>query len=188
MPKNFPQRPWFLGVVLICIGTLFILDEIGIFRFSWPLILIVIGIAIFAGAGTGRRRDSVFPSSLLILLGFSFLIQQSHLFYWGFADGWPLYMLSVGLAFIFAYLAQTHKGTGLLIPGGILTVLGTLFLLAENRIIDWHGLWHVFNWWPVVLIALGIWLLVRKNPVKNEDKKDADVENRYGKADDKNEQ
>jgi len=186
MPKSNPHRPWFLGITLICIGALFILNKADIFSFSWPLILIVIGIAIFAGASPGKRRDSVFPSSLLVLLGLSFLIQQSHWFYRGFADGWPLFMISVGLAFIFAYLAQTNKGTGLLIPGGILTGLGTLFLLAENRIIDWHGLWKIFNWWPVILIVLGLWLLLRKNPSKKTDKNESPGENRYGKDSDEN--
>jgi hypothetical protein len=41
----------------------------------------------------------------------------------------------------------------------ILIALGVLFLLGR---LDWFS-WHVFGYtWPVLLIGLGVWLIVRR--------------------------
>lgn len=46
------------------------------------------------------------------------------------------------------------------IPAIILIVLGTFFLLQKQRLIPDIG--PLFrDWWPVILIVAGVWLLVR---------------------------
>lgn len=43
----------------------------------------------------------------------------------------------------------------------ILIVLGALFLMNTMGIFDWHW-WHLGRFWPVILIALGAWLLWKR--------------------------
>src|SRR3990170_3285624 len=43
----------------------------------------------------------------------------------------------------------------------ILIVLGALFLMNTMGLFDWHW-WHLGRFWPVILIALGAWLLWKR--------------------------
>jgi uncharacterized membrane protein YvbJ len=50
--------------------------------------------------------------------------------------------------------SRRHSGIGLLIAGLIVLALGLTLLYG-----DWFLFWTYF--WPVVLVVLGIWLLIR---------------------------
>ena len=156
-------RPVALGVALILIGVFFLADRAGIVEFSWPLILLAIGVAIIAGAGKGKRADVMFPGTLLFLLGLVFLLEHNTpWFHGGWGDAWPLLIIAVGLAFIVSYFANTSKGTGPLIPGVVLIGLGFLFFLATYNVIHWTRLGNFIQWWPLILVLVGIWLLVKR--------------------------
>jgi len=71
---------------------------------------------------------------------------------------WPYFMIGPGLGFLLMYIFGQRE-TALLIPGGILLGLGILFLLGE-------GTARFF--WPILLIVIGFWLLLRGRQKKQE--------------------
>ncbi|MBS1262641.1 MAG: hypothetical protein MAG453_02001 [Calditrichaeota bacterium] len=44
---------------------------------------------------------------------------------------------------------------------GILLLLGAVLITAESRAISWYDVGDLLQWWPALLLALGVWLLVR---------------------------
>jgi len=56
---------------------------------------------------------------------------------------------------------EEHRESGRLLWGLVLVVLGLMFLLSNFGYGWWWG-WG--RWWPLLLIALGVWLLFRDAP------------------------
>ncbi len=93
------------AVVLIALGCLFLLHNMGIFYFGWigklwPLILIVIGIGIYArrqsqgGCAKGRFSGMIGPA-VLVTLGVLFLLDQFDIR--SFHSTWPLLLIVIGV-------------------------------------------------------------------------------------------
>ena len=98
-------------------------------------------------------RKRVLPGVLLILIGSVFLLENldiipyhitRHLFSW---YGW---LLIIGTAFL---IARPNQPVGL-----ILITIGLFFLIPNAFDISWNA--HLY--WPVILIVLGIFFLVRQ--------------------------
>jgi len=65
---------------------------------------------------------------------------------------WPLFLLIPGILFELSYFIS-RKDAGLLVPGGILTTYGLLFLVNVN-----YG-WHLMdNLWPIFPLGVAIGL------------------------------
>jgi hypothetical protein len=60
---------------------------------------------------------------------------------------------------------QTERRRGSRVGGVVLIALGTTFLLQKAGIIDPHLL---RQWWPLVLIGVGGWLLLRHRRERSE--------------------
>ena len=65
---------------------------------------------------------------------------------------WPIFVLIPGLIFEISYFI-TRKAPGVLVPGGILTVLGILFYFESFT--DWRFAEYT---WPIYLLAVAIGL------------------------------
>ena len=80
-----------------------------------------------------------------IILGISLLTNINFQF-------WPIFVLILGLIFEISYFRSPKKSNSiLLVPGGILTVMGILFLY--QTITDWKSMNYL---WPVLILALAI--------------------------------
>jgi hypothetical protein len=87
----------------------------------------------------------------------------------GVWDSWPFIPGIVGLAFL-AEWAVCRKKRGLLFTASILIAVSTLFVLAESRHMDWDTVGIIFKWWPLLLLGMGVYLLIKK-PDKGAEKK-----------------
>lgn len=65
---------------------------------------------------------------------------------------WPLFILGPGIIFEAGYFG-TRKDPGLLVPGGILTTIGLLFLFQTYT--NWHYMRYS---WPIFIFAVAIGL------------------------------
>jgi hypothetical protein len=139
--------------LLIIIGVLLLAANFGLFsllRF-WPLLVIAAGLVFFALWTVDRGNHGLLmPASVLVVIGVLCLYCELY-GWWNMQDLWPVFILAPGVGFLLMYLLG-HPDRGVLVPGAILMVIGIVFLSA-NR---WAG-----RWWPVVLIAAGVLVLLR---------------------------
>jgi predicted membrane protein len=90
---------WLPGAVLIALGTLFLLDQLGVINGNaiwkyWPLMLIAVGIAKFVNEG--RRVGGL----LLILVGAFFMAEHLGYRMFTWATLWPVIIIFAGIAMI----------------------------------------------------------------------------------------
>lgn len=155
------RRPYFLGIILIILGFILLLDKVDVFEYSWPMILILVGGAFLGSDYLNKQSRSTFVGLLLMLLGLAFLGIEYDWFGWRLHDEWPVLLLAVGLAFLFTSLIRKEK-RGMQVPGTVITLLGLFFLAVEARWIDSRFVDDVYDWWPLLLLGVGVWLIVDK--------------------------
>jgi hypothetical protein len=107
-------------------------------------------------ARSTKTKDSPYPrltgGLILILLGVLFLLTEMGRISW--ADWWAYFLVGLGgifiLEFIISSLTTAHRPTrtGRLIAGLVLAIIGGAHLVGFEE------------WWPLILIAVGIGLLL----------------------------
>ena len=97
--QNTNQRLW-VGILVICIGVLFLLDTLNVINFSfifnwWPVILLVIG---YMKWNKQERNSAI----LFFTLGIIFLATSLNIISIGkIFQLWPLALIAVGIFLIF---------------------------------------------------------------------------------------
>lgn len=103
----------------------------------------------------GKKRPSSSDQKvigfLLIVLGGLFLLDTLDFLNFGrfIGEWWPLILIIIGLS---KFRGGRQPG------GGILLVIGIVFLSATLGIINWDRIWR---FWPLVLIAIGLQIVFR---------------------------
>jgi hypothetical protein len=149
------KRPALLpGLILLGLGVYFLLKQLNIVEqghiLSWPLILIIIGLSFMICSFSGWDRMLILPGGILLALGVHFLGLHA----WSFwPTHWSLFPGAVGIGFVLVYIRT--KEVSFLIPAGVLLALPTVFYVFD-------GLHMLQEWWPVVLILVGVFLLFRR--------------------------
>ncbi|MDC3415688.1 LiaI-LiaF-like domain-containing protein [Aquibacillus salsiterrae] len=153
----------FIGYLLIGIGAFYLLKELRVpiltDFYSWPTLLIVIGISFLLHSYLAKEYGNLFIGVLLLGLGIHFHALNQYPFW---IDDWGMYTLIVGVAFFISYL-KTKSG---LFPGLILLAISFFALFASNKP-NWFNWINQFvemaiRFWPVVLVLIGVYLLVKK--------------------------
>lgn len=151
-----------VGLLLILIGAWLLVTQFvpGLqINFTWPWILI--GVALFLlviGTLTGAPGMAV-PACILAGLG--------GLFYWQDATGnweswsyvWALIPGFVGVGVVLSNLLEGKFSQGIRDGGSLILISLALFLVFGSF---FGGLNVLGPYWPVLLILLGLWLLVRQ--------------------------
>jgi hypothetical protein len=141
------------GILLIILGILLLAGNLGYFSLLdfWPLLIVLAGILfLIQWFGDRANYGLLLPSTILIVTGLLFLYCQLDGWY-HMGDLWPIFIIAPGAGFILMYLAG-DQDAGLLVPGGILLAVGTVFLSAN----EW-----AWRWWPALLIVAGALILLR---------------------------
>ncbi|GAE34923.1 LiaI-LiaF-like domain-containing protein [Halalkalibacter akibai] len=151
----------FPGVLLIGVGCYYLLQQFSLpyhkQLLSWPSLLFVIGLAFLLQAHFGREHSMIFPGVLLTGLAIHFHLDV-------IVDWWPshwgIYTLIVGLAFLFSYFKNRKDG---FVPAIVLLTLSLMSFTTINPI-HWlvEGFSFIQHLWPIFLIVVGIFLILRK--------------------------
>lgn len=93
---------WITGLILIGLGTLFLLERQGVFEASaiyhyWPFILSLIGLGKLVDA---RDAAHVASAGFLIFLGAWIFTCLQHLWGLTFHNAWPMVLIAVGCTHI----------------------------------------------------------------------------------------
>lgn len=148
----------FLGTLFILAGLFFLAAQIfpGLatllnFALLWPVIVLAVGI-IFLLSALGEPGMAV-PGVIVTTVG-SILFYQNWTGNWGFWQLWLLMPGAVGLGLLL-YGARDREAREALVPAGILLVISAV-LFAVFTV---GG--QIWQLWPVALILVGIFLLVK---------------------------
>jgi len=120
----------FFGAIVVAIGCLLLLDNLGIFRFHdvwqyWPVLLIAFGVS--------RIVDSHSPSGYvwggaMALIGAFLLLDTLDIIVFNFEVVWPVILIAFGVSILFRAIERPH------IPiSGSAPVIGTHALFSESR-------------------------------------------------------
>ena len=99
------------------------------------------------------KSRNAFWAILLIFIGIFMTLNNFYNFeFFSMYKRWPLFILIPGLSFEYEYFI-TRRNSGLLVPGGILTVIGLHFLFETFTNFHYSG----FTW-PIFPLAVAIGL------------------------------
>lgn len=153
----------FIGYLLIGVGTFFLLRQLKLpiltDFYSWPTLLIIIGLALTLYSYRAKQYHSLFSGTFILGLGIHFH-GINHYSFW--IDDWAVYPFLIGVSFIVRSL-KTKEG---MLIGLIFVTLSLLFIFSI-KLPDWFS-WvyqmieYLENYWPIILIIIGIYLLMRK--------------------------
>ncbi|HEX5579748.1 MAG TPA: DUF5668 domain-containing protein, partial [Candidatus Limnocylindria bacterium] len=106
-------------------------------------------------------RGAAIGAIWLIGVGTVLLVQQ--LMGWPWVEAWPLFIILVGVASLASVMIGWRaRGRWLFELGGplLLTAVGAVLLLSTTGALGEDTGALIARWWPVVLIALGLWFLL----------------------------
>ncbi|MBN6887892.1 putative membrane protein [Cytobacillus horneckiae] len=153
----------FPGVVLIGFGLYFLLQQANIESlkpfFTWPTLLLILGLAFLFQAYIGRDYDAILPGVVLAGFGLHFLIVH-RLAIW--PDHIGIFILIISLGFLLRHL---KTGNGLF--QGMLFLLLAVMLLFYDKIFSSLGEFgksvsYIWNFWPILFILIGFYFLISK--------------------------
>ncbi|WP_407272639.1 LiaI-LiaF-like domain-containing protein [Radiobacillus sp. PE A8.2] len=153
----------FIGYLLVGIGIYFLLRQLQFpiltNFYSWPTLLIIIGLAFLLHSYIANDYKNLFPGVIVLGLGIHFH-GLNHYGFW--VDHWGVYPFIIAIAFLLRF-QKTKNG---LVPGLILLVISLFAIFSTNKPSWFRWVDQVIgvleNFWPVVLIVLGAYLLFRK--------------------------
>ncbi len=143
-----------LGLIFILFGTFFLLkDQISNY---FSLFLLLLGIFFVVIYLITKTYGFLIPGSIFLGIGVGLFLEDKNPAY---------FLISFGLGFILIYiLGFIYKKSPPwpLIPGAIFLGMGIYKILIYRGIIPKGFFEVVLPYWPVVLIIIGIYLILKK--------------------------
>jgi hypothetical protein len=154
----------FAGVLLILLGIWFLMVQLvpGLgdwmqFTLTWPWIIIGVGIfLLFMGLLVGEPGMAV-PACVVGGIGCLLLYQNTSGNWESWAYAWTLIPGFVGVGVLLSGILDGHFRSALSSGGSLLMISLILFLIFGS----FFGLPLLGDYWPVLLILLGFWLLFK---------------------------
>jgi len=152
------------GVILISVGIILLVlqllpnpgQAINIEQ-QWPLIIVAVGLLLILGALIGAPPLAI-PGSVVAGIGLMLYFQNIYNAWETWAFSWTLIPVFVGVGTIVMQSLQGNVKVGLR-DGGRLIVLGLILFFVFGAVFSgWFSLNVI---WPVLVICLGLWLLIR---------------------------
>ncbi len=153
-----------LGAGILVAGGVLLLWTLGYipqFGPLWPLPVMLGGLVLlYLAYPRGWSERWIIPGMVLSLGGLVLLLVNTVLKQEGLARVWPLFMLVTGLSLIpYGFKKKAGARVAILVPAVFLAALSLVFLGFSLRP---GGGFTAFvgQWWPVILMMLGLALLV----------------------------
>lgn len=153
----------FPGIILLGFGIFFLVQQYNISLFTgfdtWPTLLMIVGIAFLFQGYMAKDYEAILPGVILSGFGLHFHVV-------GRLDIWPNSIGTFILIIALGFLLRSQKvGAGLF--QGILFLALAILLLFSDKIVGWlgfleGGVVELWKFWPILLIAFGIYLLFFK--------------------------
>ncbi len=151
----------FPGMLLVGVGLFFLLQQWNVpfmtQLLSWPSILLIIGLAFLFQSYLGNDTQYLFSGWLLAGLGVHF---HGNYLITNWPTHWSMYTFIVGGAFLMQYNKTKRDG---LLAGICFIILSLLGLFYTSFMETFQSFFHLIEgFWPIVLIIIGLYLLVKR--------------------------
>ncbi|MFD2046237.1 LiaI-LiaF-like domain-containing protein [Ornithinibacillus salinisoli] len=153
----------FIGYLLVGLGAYFLLRQLKVpiltDFYSWPTLLIIIGIAFLIYSYQSKDYQQLFTGTFILGLGIHFHGLEHYTFW---IDHWAMYPFIVGISFFIRYL-KTKNG----LPISIILIGISLIMIFSIQLPEtFHWLYPIIQliekYWPIALIGIGIYVLKKK--------------------------
>lgn len=153
-----------LGIVLILVGALYLASQFIpglnlVFIFSWPLIVVAVGVGLLLLGLLVGAPEMAIPATIVAGIG-GILYYQNNTGNWqSWAYMWALIPMFVGFGMILAALIG-GRGRQMYLHG--LETMGTgavLFVIFGSLFNAFNAGWTLYL--PLVLILVGVYILIR---------------------------
>ena len=160
-----------VGTILILVGLLFLLmqifPELGFnldMSSQWPLVIIFVGVLLILGAILGSPRLAIL-GSITTGIGGILYVQNLTNSWSSWAYIWTLIPGFVGIGLLVAGILGYKRRASWRAGGRLLLISVMLFLIFGAF---FNGLGVLGQFWPVLLIILGLWMLWPRRKVTKE--------------------
>jgi hypothetical protein len=162
---RYPNKLLVAGVGVLLAGGLLLLWNLGYLPQPgrlWPVPVILAGLVFLYLAWPRRKSDHwIIPGMILTLGGLVVLLMNTVLSGRSIERIWPVFMLVTGLSLVpYAYRRKGAARTAVVIPAIFISCLAILFLVFSLGRPNGGLVAFVLQWWPMVLVFLGVALLV----------------------------
>jgi drug/metabolite transporter (DMT)-like permease len=164
-PPRYPNKLLVAGVAVVVAGGVLLLWNLGYLPHPgklWPVPVIIAGLFFLYMAWPRRRSDRwIIPGMVLTLGGVVFLLMNTVLSGESLARIWPAFMLVTGISLVpYGLRKRGPSRTAMVIPAIFISCLALLFFPFSLRQQPRGFAEFVQQWWPMVLLILGIALIV----------------------------
>jgi hypothetical protein len=147
------------------------MDKLEIFDLDWKkagsILLALYGAYLAYSGFSVDSNKKVFWGSVFFFFGLFFFLETFELLNPEIHFFWPVTLIIFGLSFLMLFVNHPSE-FALLIPSITLIGFGTLFLMTNLGIVYTFDIWGgMEKFWPVILIALGIYLILKRKPAKS---------------------
>jgi hypothetical protein len=166
----------FVGIILITIGILILMDNIGFSIFSWEFIrsigFILVGFFLLLKNYYRTRRKNTYIGTFFLLMGIYYTFAELGVIYCSTGMTLSILTINLGLAFYGLFLLG-KKDWSYIFYGNLIIILGLFFLLEYLRLLPpYLFICVVDNYWPVLIITIGIIIAIngfykKKRLIKN---------------------
>jgi hypothetical protein len=163
---RYPNKFLVLGVAGVVSGGVLLLWNLGYLPQPgrlWPIAVLVVGLFFLYMAWPRKHSDSwIIPGMVLTLGGLVLLLANTVLEGESLQRIWPLFMLVTGISLIpYALRKKASARAAVIVPAIFISFLALFFLVFSLHREEGGGLAaFVRQWWPMILVVLGITLII----------------------------
>ncbi|MEW6524721.1 MAG: hypothetical protein AB1445_14460 [Bacillota bacterium] len=158
MDKGDRKEKRILGMVLVVIGLMALVTRAAAVDLG-PLFPLGLGVVFLLVFWLGGQEWAIFPGAFLTTVGAAVGLAASGRF--DMSAWWPVFILAPGAAFlIIGSSARDHRWA--LVPGSIVSAVALFFFATTSGVISWAWFAWLGRWWPALLIALGVFIVLRQ--------------------------
>ena len=161
---RYPNTLLVLGMGILVTGGVLLLwnlEYIPHLGRLWPVPVILAGLAmLYLAYPQGRSERYIIPGMVLSLGGLVFLLLNTVLEQESLMRIWPAFMLVSGLSLIpYGFKKRGAARTAIVTPAIFISALSLLFFPFSLRATEGGFAAFVRQWWPMILIILGLALI-----------------------------
>ena len=165
------QNSIIFGTILILVGVLFLFVQFfpGLaasldLSQQWPLVIVTVGVLLILSAVWGTPTLAI-PGSIVAGIGGLLYVQNQTNAWESWSYAWALIPGFVGIGLLLAGILGYKRRASWRAGGRLLLISVMLFLIFGAF---FNGLGVLGQFWPVLLIILGLWMLWPRRKVTKE--------------------